>query len=150
MILAKLAIGAGAMVLVGTTYLIQDGFVHVGVDESAPDGTHLHLIVPAVLAPLAAEVIPERHLREVREQAAQYLPMVRAAIYELSKLPDSTLVEVKDGHDHVLVTKAGGGLKVEVESPEEHVNVWVPLRAAYDTVSSLESRFGSEDEKRIR
>lgn len=151
MILAKLAIGAGAVMLVGTTYLVQDGFVHVGIDEFQPDGTHLHLIVPAVLAPIAAEVIPERHLHEVREQAAPYLPMVRAAIQELSKLPDSTLVEVKDAHDHVLITKAGGGLKIEVESPEEHVNVWVPLRAAYDAAGALQLRFGSnEDEKRIR
>ena len=141
MILAKLAIGFGATMILGASYMVQDGFVHVGIDEFAPDGTHLHLIVPAVLAPLAATCIPERHLHEVREQAGPYLPLVREAIYELSKLPDSEFVEVKSGDEHVRVAKAGGGIKVEVHSPEENVDVWVPLRAAYDTVWELQSRF---------
>ena len=72
-----------------------------------------------------------------------FLPAIRVAAYELNKLPDVNFVEVKSGDDrtHVTVSKAGGGLKIEVESPEEHVNVWVPLRAAYDTAWSLQSRF---------
>lgn len=146
MILAKLAIGFGATMILGATYIVQDGFVHVGVDEFTENGTHLHLVVPAVLAPLAATCIPERHLHQVREQAGPYLPMLRQAIYELSKLPDSDFVEVKDGDQHVRVAKAGGGLKVEVHSPEENVDVWVPLRAAYDTVWELHSRFSNETE----
>ena len=144
MILAKLAIGFGATVMFGAACMIQDGFVHVGIDEYTENGTHLHLIVPAVLAPIAATCIPERHLHEVREQAGPYLPMLRQAIYELSKLPDSEFVEVKSGDQHVRVAKAGGGIKVEVHSPEEDVNVWVPLRAAYDTVWELQSRFSNE------
>jgi predicted HAD superfamily phosphohydrolase len=143
-LLAKLAIGMGATALLGASYMIQDGFVHVSVDEYAPDGTHLHLIVPAVLAPLAATCIPERHLHEVREQAGPYLPMVREAVRELSKLPDSEFVVVNDGDQHVRVAKAGSGIKVEVHSPEEDVNVWIPLRATYDTVWELQSRFTDE------
>jgi hypothetical protein len=48
---------------------------------------------------------------------------------------------VRDNHDHVRVSKSGGGLKIEVQNSEEHVDVWLPLRAAYDTAWSLQSRF---------
>ena len=60
MILAKIALGLCATVAVGTGYLVQDGFVHVGVDEFRPGGTHLHLIVPAMAAPIAAHFAPPR------------------------------------------------------------------------------------------
>jgi hypothetical protein len=141
MILAKLVVGLAATLVVGTTYLVQDGFVHVSVDENYSGGTHLHLIVPAMIAPIAAACIPERHLHGAREQVQAYLPAIRTAAFELNKLPDAVLVDVHDNQQHVRVSKAGGGLKIEVQSPDEHVDVWVPLRAAYDTASSLESRF---------
>jgi len=144
MILAKLAIGFAATLVVGTTYLVQDGFVHVGVDENYSGGTHLHLIVPAMLAPIAAACIPERHLHQVREQIQPFLPAIRIAAYELNKLPDVDLVEVRDIGEHVRISKVGGGLKIEVQSPEEHVDVWIPLRAAYETAASLQSRFKDE------
>ena len=83
----------------------------------------------------------ERHLHGAREQVQAYLPAIRTAAFELNKLPDAVLVDVHDNQQHVRVSKAGGGLKIEVQSPDEHVDVWVPLRAAYDTASSLESRF---------
>jgi hypothetical protein len=143
MILAKIALGLCATVAVGTGYLVQDGFVHVGVDEFRPGGTHLHLIVPAMAAPIAAHFAPPGHLREMQRQVQPYLPMIREVLKELNKLPDTEFVEVRSGTDHVHVQKAGGGIKVEVETDEEHVNVWVPLRAVYDATSVLQSRFSS-------
>jgi hypothetical protein len=138
--LGKIAMGFLATTAALTGYVIQDGFVHVSVDESSKDGTHLHLVVPAQLAPLAAHFAPpnrfEGHERELRA----LLPALRMSALELVKLPDSVLVEVRDGDEHVLISKAGDGLSIEEDSPQEHVKVWVPLRAIYDTAEVLETR----------
>ncbi len=107
-------------------------------------GTHLHLIVPAMLAPLAAAYMPERHLHGVSNDVQAFLPALKVAAFELNKLPDVDLVEVRDSRDHVRISKAGNGLKIEVDSPREHVDVWVPLRAAYDAAGTLQSRFENE------
>jgi len=124
-------------------YIMQDGFVHVSVDEAAKNGTHLHLVLPAQLATIAAHFVPpdrlEGHLRELRE----VLPALQLSAQQLAKLPDSVLVEVRDGQEHVWVSKSGDGLSVEKESPQEHIKVWVPLRTIYDAAGLLESRAGS-------
>lgn len=145
-ILAKIAVGMCATVAVGAAYLIQDGFVHVGVDEYREGGTHLHLAVPAMVAPLAIHFVPARHLEEAHERAAEWLPTARIAIEELRKLPDTEFVYVHDSENDVHVSKIGGGINVDVRSPDEHVKVWVPLRAAYDAASALEERFGEKQE----
>jgi hypothetical protein len=145
MILAKIALGLCATVAVGTGYLVQDGFVHVGVDEYRADGTHVHLIVPAMAGPIAAYFVPERDLRGAERDLRPYLPMIREVAKELGKLPDTEFVEVRSGTDHVQIKKAGGGLNIEVESEQEHVRVWVPLRAVYDTATVFQSRFSHSD-----
>jgi len=76
MILAKIALGLCATVAVGTGYLVQDGFVHVGVDEYRADGTHVHLIVPAMAGPIAAYFVPERDLRGRRARFAALSAMI--------------------------------------------------------------------------
>ena len=143
-ILAKIAVGMCATVAVGAAYLVQDGFVHVGVDEYREGGTHLHLAVPAMIAPMAIQFVPARHLEEAREHAAEWLPTARIAIDELRKLPDTEFVRVQDSDCDVRVSKVGGGINVEVQEPDEHVKVWVPLRAAYDAASALRERFGAK------
>jgi hypothetical protein len=142
--LAKIALGMFVTVAACTAYLLQDGFVHVTVEEFQKDGTHLHLLVPAALAPLGAHLIPQRELARSRERLSPWLPALRLTASELEKLPDSVLVEVRDDDEHVRVAKVGDGLEVEEESPREHVHVWVPLRAIYDMADSFEARFHSD------
>jgi hypothetical protein len=138
--LGKIAIGFLATTAALTGYVIQDGFVHVSVDESSKNGTHLHLVVPAQLAPLAAHFAPPKHFEGQQRELRALLPALRMSALELVKLSDSALVEVRDGDEHVLITKAGDGLSIEEDSPQEHVKVWVPLRAIYDTAEVLETR----------
>jgi len=138
--LAKIGLGIGCFCVFSTAYLLQDGFVHVAVDEMQNGGIHLHLALPAALAPLAAHLIPERHLAHVERQLSGVLPAVQAAAKELDRIPDSVLVEAFQDGEHVRVAKSGSGLDVEVQKPSEHVHVWVPLSAVYDTADALESR----------
>jgi len=138
--LGKIAMGFLATTAALTGYVIQDGFVHVSVDESSKDGTHLHLVVPAQLAPLAAHFAPPKHFEGHERELRALLPALKLSAIELAKLPDSLLVEVRDGDQHVLISKAGDGLSIEEDSPQEHAKVWVPLRAIYDTAEVLQSR----------
>jgi hypothetical protein len=138
--LAKIALGMLVTIAAGTAYLLQDGFVHVTVEEFQKDGTHLHLVVPAALAPLGAHFIPQRKLDGARQRITELLPALRLTAIELEKIPDSVLVEVRDSGEHVRIAKSGDGLDIEEESPREHIHVWVPLRAVYDTANALKSR----------
>jgi hypothetical protein len=141
--LGKIALGFLVTTAACSVYVLQDGFVHVSVDEFTKNGTHLHFVVPAQLAPLAAHFAPPRRLAGHQQELRALLPALKLSAEELVKLPDSVLVEVRDNHEHVLVSKSGDGISVEEESPKEHVKVWVPLRAIYDTAGVLQARADS-------
>jgi hypothetical protein len=138
--LGKIAFGFLVTTMAFTGYILQDGFVHVAVDEFSEHGTHLHLVVPAELASIAAHFVPPRRFAEHQRELRALLPGLKLSVQELMKLPDSVLVEVRDPHEHVLISKAGDGISVEEESATEHVKVWIPLHAIYDTAGVLESR----------
>jgi hypothetical protein len=141
--LGKIALGLLVTTAACGAYVLQDGFVHVSVDESRKDGTHVHLVVPAQIATLAAHFAPPERFAEHQKELRELLPALKLSAEELAKLPDSVLVEVRDGREHVLISKSGEGLSIVKESPQENVKVWVPLRAIYDTADVLESRAGS-------
>ena len=129
-----------------TGYIMQNGFVHISVDEAGEHGTHLHLVVPAELGTIAAHFAPPEKFAEHQRELRALLPSLKLCAQQLAKLPDSVLVEVRDKDEHVLISKAGDGISIEEESPKEHVKVWVPLHAIYDTAGVLESRMGTKAE----
>jgi hypothetical protein len=141
--LGKIALGFLVTTVACSAYVLQDGFVHISVDESAKNGTHLHLIVPAELATIAAHFAPPKKFAEHQRELRALLPALKLSAQELVKLPDSMLVEVRDAHEHVLICKAGDGISIEEESPNEHVKVWVPLHAIYDTAEVLQAKAGN-------
>lgn len=61
------------------------------------------------------------------------------AAQELAKCPDTVLVEVKDGREHVRVEKRGGRLLVDVDSPREEVHISLPLRTVVSVIREIES-----------
>jgi hypothetical protein len=138
--LAKIAMGFFLFAAAGTAYVLQDGFVHISVDEAKESGTHLHLVVPASLGIVAARLAPMRQLLKSRAELRNLLPSLQMAASELVKQPDFVLAEVRDGDEYVRIAKVGGGLDIQEDSPREHVRVWVPLRAVYDTAEVLSSR----------
>lgn len=136
----KIALGFLMTTAAFTGYILQNGFVHISVDEATEHGTHLHLYVPAELATMVAHFAPPEKFAEHQRELRALLPALKLSAQELVKLPDSVLVEVRDQHEHVLVSKAGEGISIEEESEKEHVKVWVPLHAIYDTAGVLQSR----------
>jgi hypothetical protein len=138
--LGKIALGFLVSTAAFTGYIVQNGFVHVSVDEAAEHGTHLHLVVPAELATIVAHFAPPEKFAEHQRDLRALLPALKLSAQELVKLPDSVLVEVRDKQEHVVISKAGDGISIEEESEKEHVKVWVPLHAIYDTAGVLQSR----------
>lgn len=135
--LAKLGIGVLGTAVVAGAALSSEGFIHVRVHEKHPGGDNIFVIVPAAVMPVAAYFIPRENLREASENIRPYLPLIDAAIPALEDCADGVFVEVTDSDEHVLVSKSGGSLVVDVNDHDETVHVSLPLRAAQSTIHQL-------------
>ena len=135
--LAKLGIGVLGTALVGGAALSSEGFIYVNVQEKHPGGTHVHLFVPAALVPPALHFVPRHNFADASHDMRDALPIIDAAIPALNDCPDGVLVEVKDPGEHVLVSKRGGSIIVDVNDSDETVHVSVPLIAAQSAVHQI-------------
>jgi len=140
--LAKLGVGVLGTALVGSAALSSEGFVHVRVHEKAADGTHLSLIVPAVIVPAVLGVMPPHRLAQAAAKLRPYLPVVDVALPALERCPDGVLVEVIDPKEHVVVAKVGDSVVVDVNNLGDTVHVAVPLRAAQSSLHEIASAGG--------
>jgi hypothetical protein len=135
--LAKLGIGVLGSAVVAGAALSSEGFIHVRVHEKRRGGDNVFVIVPAAVVPIAAHFVPRENLREASENIRPYLPVIDAAIPALEDCPDGVFVEVTDSDEHVLVSKSGGSLVVDVNDHDETVHVSLPLRAAQSTIHQI-------------
>jgi hypothetical protein len=129
--------GALALAVVGGVYVYSQGAVRVDVREYTSNGEHIHLVVPAVVLPMAARLVPRDKLREARNKIRPWLPTIRVASAELVRCPDGPLIEVDSHREHVRIYKQAKSLFIDVDSEEETVHLSFPLEAAADTVSQL-------------
>jgi hypothetical protein len=129
--------GALGVLVVGGVLVYNEGAVRVDVREKTGDREHIHLIVPAVVLPVAVRLVPRAKLHDARHEIRPWLPTIKAASEELARCPDGPLVEVDSRREHVRIHKLGNSLFIAVDSDEETVLVSFPLEAAADTVSQL-------------
>ena len=137
--LGKVMLGLAGTTALAGAYLVQQGTVRVSLDEHRTNGRHVHLLVPAALVPMGMRFVPEENLLDAARQARPFLPTIRVASAELARLPDCDLVEVQDVNKYVKITKRGGSLVIDVQSPEETVHVSFPLRLTDRVAAQLES-----------
>ncbi len=137
--LGKVMLGLAGTTALAGAYLVQQGTVRVSLDEHRANGRHVHLLVPAALVPMGMRFVPEENLLDAARQARPFLLTIRGASAELARLPDCDLVEVQDVNKYVKITKRGGSLVIDVQSPEETVHVSFPLRLADRIAAQLES-----------
>jgi hypothetical protein len=142
LLLGKIGIGFMGTILVGGAIISSEGFIHVKVHEKQANGTHVSLIVPAVIVPLAVRFIPRHHLADASANLQQYIPVIDAAISGLADCPDGPLVEVVDSDSHVNVVKEGGSIVVDADDPDETVHVAVPLRATQRAIDEIAAANG--------
>jgi|SRR5581483_6025857 hypothetical protein len=135
--LAKLGIGVLGTALAGAAALSSEGFIYVNVQEKQPGGTHVHVLVPAAIVPTALHFVPRHNFADSSRDLQRALPIIDAAIPALNDCPDGVLVEVEDPGEHVLVTKRGGAVVVDVNDHDETVHVSVPLIAAQSAIHQI-------------
>lgn len=136
---AALLFLTGTTVVMGGVVTYNAGAVRVSVDEKKPGGSHVHLIVPAVMVPPVLDLVPEEKLRDQLAQARPWLPVIRIACRELARTPDAVLVEVVNPREHVKISHRGGSLRVDVDSDEESVHIAVPLQMVHAIAEKLEA-----------
>src|ERR1700736_4788766 len=138
MLLANLALGVGATIVLAGAYTLRDGVMRV--EEDHHTGSHVHVWVPAAIVPMALHVIPRRHLEHAAEQARPWLPALRALTKELEKYPNAEFVDVHDADEnqHVRIGTRNGKLLIDVDAPDEHVHVACPLAMMRDVANELE------------
>src|SRR5271170_6368788 len=133
-LLAKIALGFGATVLLAGAYTFHEGVLRVDVDESRGRGQHVHVWVPAAIVPMAMHFVPRQQMLRAGEHSAKFMPLVHAVAKELQKYPEAELVEVRDGMQYVRIRTHDGKLLIDAEEPGQTVHVSCPL-ATIDDVS---------------
>jgi hypothetical protein len=118
---------------------MHDGVMRV--DEDHGSGRHVHVWVPAAIVPMAMHVVPKNQLEQAAKQARPWLPTLLALTKELKKYPDAVFVDVRDAgaNQHVRISTHNGRLLIDVDQPDEHVQVACPLAMMRDIANELEA-----------
>jgi hypothetical protein len=140
LMLAKIGLAGVGTLALATVYVFHEGTIRVDVDENQPGGSHVHLLVPAALAPMAMQFVPDEKLREAEEHVDEWFPVVRAVTESLKEHPEANLVEVQDSDEHVQVQMHQGKVQIDVVDPEEQVHVACPISTIEDVVGQLSAR----------
>jgi hypothetical protein len=138
-ILGKIALGALGTVVLGGTVLCSEGLITVRVREHKPNGSHVFVVVPAMLGPIGMRFAPRERLQEAAKQIRPYLPTIRVAMQELEKCSDATFVEVQSPNEHVRISKSWGAIVIDVDDADDTVHVSVPIRAVQSAIEELAS-----------
>jgi hypothetical protein len=139
LLLAKAALGLGAMVAVAGAYVFHEGVIRVDVDQNRRDGSHVHVWVPATVVPVGLAVVPRSKLEKAACQVRPFLPMLRELSKELKKYPDAELVDVHDSGEHVRVSVRGGRLTVDAVDHGDNIHVSFPVETISDIADRLEA-----------
>jgi hypothetical protein len=139
----KLAVVLGAPIAALAT-VASLGVMVVDVREGGPDGHHIVVPVPLVLAQaalaVAPVVAPPDKLRVPQGEALEHVGLARDLIDALAKAPDGELVRVEEPDEQVVITKQGRALHVNVHGRGEDVDVNVPLHLALQALPDRHGR----------
>lgn len=130
----------GVMVLICMIafYAFQTGIAVVNVNDRV-HGKHIFLPIPVGLMNFGLNMVPGEMLAQVREDLGPHRKIVQTLASELENIPDTDFVEVHGREEHVLVSKSGRNLIIDVQTPEQTVYVSVPIRATGNIVAKLAS-----------
>jgi len=119
-------------------YVYRCGVLVVHIDEG-PDGSNIHMRIPAALVQAGLRVVPDAAFEDAADEIVQVAPLLRAVSEELSDTPDFVLVEVKGRDEWVRVRKVDDKLEIRVRDRDDKVEVIVPLRIVQSVVNRIEA-----------
>ncbi len=125
----------GLIIMAGVT--LAPGFIWVDVQENYPEGTRIVLPVPVSFVNLGLMFAPNEALEEAASEVGPYAPLIEAACQELERIPDTVLVEVRDGQERVIVEKRGDKIYVDVEDRHDRVHVSFPVSVVSSVVGKI-------------
>jgi hypothetical protein len=129
---------AGVSTILAASFVYSEGLIRVSVHENRPGGDHIRFAVPGAIVPIALAFVPARIIGEhMPIEAKQHLPVVQAALSELKKLPDCTLVEVEGPDEHVQIQVRDGQFVVDVHDRSDEVHLTVPLSSVESAMSKV-------------
>jgi hypothetical protein len=143
--MAKLAIVLAVPLALLAT-IASLGVVVVDVKEGGPNGHHIIVPVPLVLAQTALAVAPAiGHHKDMcikDREALKHMPLAREVLEALADGPDGELVRVEEREEQVVITKVGRSLHVQVHGGHgEDVDVNVPLQLALEALPDAQGHF---------
>lgn len=136
-LLAKVVLGVAAVATAGVGLLCSEGLIEVNVVEKQPEAHHVYVLAPAALVPMTMHFIPSRKFGHASRELQPWMPTIRAALDDLRETDDVTLVEVTEPGQHVVVSKQGGSVVVDVNDQDETVHVSAPIRAIVSTIEQV-------------
>lgn len=139
---------AAAIIIVGLplallsavlTACFATGVAIVDVREGGPDGQHIVVPVPLMIAQVALALAPiDAGRLDLAEHGGpelrRHLSAAREIVVALAEAPDGELVRVEEAGELVVVEKRGDSLHVEVHDGDDDVDVTVPLDAVLEAV----------------
>jgi phosphoribosylcarboxyaminoimidazole (NCAIR) mutase len=118
--------------------------IAVSVREHGGGRSHVSVDLPAGLVVAAVALAGDDARRALRAEIGAELdlaawgPAAAELAHQLETLPDTTLLEVRDGHDHVTVAKRGDDLRIRVRSTHgDEVDVTLPASLAGELLGGL-------------
>jgi hypothetical protein len=136
-LLGKVALGIAGTALAGVGLICSEGMIEVNVVEKQPEAHHVYVLAPAMLVPIGMHFVPSRKLSQAAREIRPWMPTIQAALEQLRAGEDITLVDVREPGQHVIVTKDGGSVVVDVTDKDETVHVSTPIRAIESTIEQV-------------
>jgi len=140
-----LAVILGLCVLVGgtagaTAYAWhRAGSVRIAIHETGPDGSDFSMRLPGLLVNAAIALCPVPEDAELKAHLAEIAPALREVASRLATLPDVVFVDVENDAGTVRVEKSGADLVIRVVSPDERVEIAVPVESVRRLMRKFEA-----------
>lgn len=134
----KTLLAAAGVVSAGATVTaLSMTWVVVSVNIPA-EGLRLWIPAPVVLAQGVATLADPPELHREIEVDPEHLRIAAAMLEELEATEDAELVRVESDDELVVIRKQGARIHVEVDSGDERVRVYAPLRQVRELLESLD------------
>lgn len=135
----RVLVGFGIMGAATMLAALSTTWVVVSVADEA-EGLHLWIPAPVVLAQGIAGLADPPELHQKLPVEPEQLRAAAAVLRELENVGDAELVRVESGDDTVVIRKQGDRIAVEVDSANERVRVYAPLRQVREFLEEHESQ----------